>query len=295
MITMVGVRKIPVTTKEFNDYKKIIENNKKITLSVYFANLIKKELTQLKKQKGKCDIHSIIKQKGEIKGSCRWNKGYYKVHVWQWDKTKHKNLWIKSIGYFDDLFHAEQLLNELFSVENEEDFFKKIEEKKSYYQKKYKLENNPTLTDTTYTIKSIHKYKLHSKKKKMLSIEFQKAFVNPKTNKLQKKICFGKQYLDEYTADAIIYECIEIDDPIKILNYRIKLELEIKPNKYIYKNSNNTWNIDKKNNGQNISFGPYNDLESARKDRDFMIKNNWNQKMIEKIQLKFSSDKLNKD
>ena len=46
-------------------------------------------------------------------------------------KHEHINMLIN-----DDLFHAEQLLNELFSVETEEDFFKKIEEKKSYYQKK---------------------------------------------------------------------------------------------------------------------------------------------------------------
>ena len=44
MITMVGVTNIPVTTKEFNDYKKIIDNNKNITLSTYFAKIIKREL-----------------------------------------------------------------------------------------------------------------------------------------------------------------------------------------------------------------------------------------------------------
>ena len=104
-----------------------------------------------------------------------------------------------------------------------------------YYQKKYKLENNPTLADTTYTIKSIYRNKLNSRKKKSLTIEFQNTFINPNTNKHQKNISFGRQYLDEYTADAIISECIEIDDPIKILDYRTKLEYKVNPNKYIHK------------------------------------------------------------
>ena len=282
MITMVGVTSIPVTTKEFNDYKKLIEDNKQITLSTYFAKLIKKELTQLKKQKGKSIIHSIIKQKGEIKGSCRWNKEYYKVMIWQWDKTKQKSLWSKSLGYFDDLYHAEQALIELFSVETEEDLFKKFEEKKIYYQKKYKSENNPTLNETTYTIKSIHKSKLNSKKKKSLIIEFKNIFTNPETNKYQKTICFGRQFLDEYTADAIINECIEKDNPIQILEYRTKLELKVNPMKYIHKNSKNTWKINKKN----ISIGPFHDLEEAQNDRDILVKNKWEQEIIEKIKLK---------
>ena len=286
MITMVSVMKIPVTTKEFNDFKKLIENNKNISLSTYFAKLIKAEITQVKKQKGKSNIHSILKQKGEIKGSCRWNKGYYKVIIWQWDKKKHKNLWTKSLGFFDDLYHAEQVLNELFSVETEKDIFKKFEENKIYYQKKYKLENNPTLNETTYTIKSIHKNKLNSKKKKSLSIEFKKAFLNPKTNKVQKEICFGRRYLDEYTTESIISQCIHIDDPIKILDYRTRLELEVNPYKYISKNSKLTWNINKSYMGKTIVIGPYYDLEEAQKDRDILIKNNWNQKIIEKISLK---------
>ena len=285
MITMVGVSNIPVTTKEFNDYKKLIDNNKNITLSTYFAKIIKKELTQVKKQRGKCIIHSIIKQKGEIKGSCRWNKEYYKVMIWQWDKTKQKSLWSKSLGFFDDLYHAEQALNEIFSAETEEDLFKKFEEKKIYYQKKYKLEKNPTLNETTYTIKSIHKSKLNSKKKKSISIEFKKKFTNPRTNKYQKTIVFGRQFLDEYTADAIIQECIEKDDPIEILDYRARLELKINPMKYIHKNSKNTWKIYKKN----IFIGTYHDLEEVQKDRDILVKNNWNQELIEKIKLKFSS------
>jgi len=279
---MVGVTSIPVTTKEFNDYKKLIEDNKQITLSTYFAKLIKKELTQLKKQKGKCNIHSTIKQKGEIKGSCRWNKEYYKVMIWQWDKTKQKRLWSKSLGYFDDLYHAEQALIELFSVETEEDLFKIFEEKKIYYQKKYKSEKNPTLNETTYTIKSIHKSKLNSKKKKSLIIEFKNIFTNPRTNKHQKTICFGRQFLDEYTADAIINECIEKDDPIQILDYRTKLELKVNPMKYIHKNSKNTWKIYKKN----ISIGPYKVLEEAQNDRDILVKNKWEQEIIEKIKLK---------
>lgn len=87
---MVGVTKIPVTSKEFNDYKKLITDNKNISLSAYIAKLIKTELTKVKKQKGKCKFYSIVKQKGEIKGSCRWTKKYYKVFIWQWDKTKQK-------------------------------------------------------------------------------------------------------------------------------------------------------------------------------------------------------------
>jgi len=288
---MVGVMKIPVTTKEFNDYKKLIENNKNTTLSTYFAKLIKTELIELKKQKGKCDIRSNIKQKGEIKGSCRWNKEYYKVIIWQWDKTKQKELWTKSIGYFDDLYHAEQVLNEIFSVEKEEDLLNKFEEKRIYYKKKYKLENNPTLNETTYTIKTIHKHKMNSKKKKNLTFEFKKTFINPETDKHQKRISFGKQFLDEYTTESIIHECIEIDDPIKILNYRTRLEQEINPNKYIHKNSKNTWKIKKQYNGKTISIGPYNDLEEAQKDRDNLVKNNWNQKTIEKIKMKISSIK----
>ncbi|MBE6494722.1 MAG: hypothetical protein E7Z84_08995 [Methanosphaera stadtmanae] len=280
---MVGVTKIPVTTKEFNDYKKLIYNNKNITLSTYFAKIIKKELTQVKKQRGKCIIHSTIKQKGEIKGSCRWNKEYYKVIIWQWDKTKQKSSWSKSLGYFDDLYHAEQTLTEIFSVETEEEIFKKFEEKKIYYQKKYKLEKNPTLNETTYTIKSIHKSKLNSKKKKSISIEFKKKFTNPKTNKHQKTICFGRQFLDEYTADAIINECIEKDDPIQILDYRTKLELKVNPMKYIHKNSKNIWKIYKKN----IIIGPYKDLEEAQNDRDILVINKWNKKIIEKINKKF--------
>ena len=283
MITMVGVTKIPVTTKEFNDYKKLIYNNKNITLSTYFAKIIKKELTQVKKQRGKCIIHSTIKQKGEIKGSCRWNKEYYKVIIWQWDKTKQKSSWSKSLGYFDDLYHAEQTLTEIFSVETEEEIFKKCEEKKIYYQKKQKLEKNPTLNETTYTIKSIHKSKLNSKKKKSISIEFKKKFTNPKTNKHQKTICFGRQFLDEYTADAIINECIEKDDPIQILDYRTKLELKVNPMKYIHKNSKNIWKIYKKN----IIIGPYKDLEEAQNDRDILVINKWNKKIIEKINKKF--------
>ena len=232
---MVGVNKIPVTNKEFNDYKKVIDNNKSITLPEYISNLIKNELTQVKKQKGKCNIRSNIKQIGELKGSCRWYKKYYKVIVWRWDETKQKSLWSKSIGYFDDLYHAEQVLNELFLVETEDELLEKLEEKKVYYQKKYKLENNPTLSDTTYTIKSIYRNKLNSRKKKSLTIEFQNTFINPNTNKHQKNISFGRQYLDEYTADAIISECIEIDDPIKILDYRTKLEYKVNPNKYIHR------------------------------------------------------------
>lgn len=291
MITMVSVMKIPVTTKEFNDYKKLIENNKNTTLPTYFAKLIKTELTKLKKQKGKCIIRSNIKQKGEIKGSCHWNKEYYKVIIWQRNKTKQKNLWTKSIGYFDDLYHAEQVLNEIFSVETKEDLLNKFEEKRIYYKKKYKLENNPTLNETTYTIKSIYKHKMNSKKKKSLNIEFQKSFINPETNKHQKKIFFGRKYLDEYTAEAIIHECIEIDDPIKILEYRTRLEHEVNPNKYIHKTSKNIWKINKNNNGRTISIGPYNDLEEAQKDRDTLVKNNWNQKIIEKIKLKISTIK----
>ena len=283
MITMVGVTKIPVTTKEFNDYKKLIYNNKNITLSTYFAKIIKKELKKVKKQRGKCIIHSTIKQKGEIKGSCRWNKEYYKVIIWQWDKTKQKSSWSKSLGYFDDLYHAEQTLTEIFSVETEEEILKKFEEKKIYYQKKYKLEKNPTLNETTYTIKSIHKSKLNSKKKKSISIEFKKKFTNPKTNKHQKTICFGRQFLDEYTADAIINECIEKDDPIQILDYRTKLELKVNPMKYIHKNSKNIWKIYKKN----IIIGPYKDLEEAQNDRDILVINKWNKKIIEKINKKF--------
>ena len=289
MITVVGVTKIPVTTKEFNNYKKLIENNKNISLSTYYAKLIKSELTQVKKQKGKCNINSIIKQKGEIKGSCRWINEYYKVIIWQWDKSKQKTIWTKSMGYFDDLYHAEQTLNELFSAETEENLLKKFEENRGYYQKKHKLENNPTLNETTYTIKSIHKNKLSSKKKKSLSIEFQKHFLNPETDKCQKKITFGRQYLDVYTADAIICECIDIDDPIKILDYRKRLEREVNPNKYISKNSNSTWKINKRNNGKDVHIGPYHDLEEARKDRDILVKNNWNKKIIEKIQSKINN------
>ena len=285
---MVGVTKIPVSNKEFNDYKKLIENNKNVSVSVYLAKLIKSELTKVKKQKGKSNIRSIILQKGEIRGSCHWIKEYYKVMIWQWDKSKQKNVWTKSMGYFDNLYHAEQVLTELFSVKTEEDFFKKFEENKSYYQKKYKLENNPTLNETTYTIKSIHKNELNSKKKKSLSIEFQKHFINAETNKHQKKIFFGRQYLDEYTVEAIIRECIEIDDPIKILDYRKMLELEINPNKYISKNNKSTWNINKRSKGKTIGIGPYNDLEEARKDRDILVKNNWNEKIIEKIQNKIN-------
>lgn len=286
---MVGVNKIPITTKEFNDYKKVIDNNKNITLPEYISNLIKNELTQVKKQKGKCNIHSNIKQVGKLKGSCRWYKKYYKVIVWQWDETKQKSLWSKSIGYFDDLYHAEQVLNELFLVETEEELLEKLEEKKIYYQKKHKLENNPTLADTTYTIKSIHKIKLNSKKKKSLKIEFKNTFINPNTNNHQKIISFGRQYLNEYTAEAIISECIEIDDPIKILDYRTKLEYKVNPNKYIHKSSKSTWKINKQNNEETISIGPYNNLEQARKDRDMLVKNKWNKKIIEEIKLTSSN------
>lgn len=291
-ITMVGVNKIPVTNKEFNDYKKVIDNNKSITLPEYISNLIKNELTQVKKQKGKCNIRSNIKQIGELKGSCRWYKKYYKVIVWRWDETKQKSLWSKSIGYFDDLYHAEQVLNELFLVETEDELLEKLEEKKVYYQKKYKLENNPTLADTTYTIKSIYRNKLNSRKKKSLTIEFQNTFINPNTNKHQKNISFGRQYLDEYTADAIISECIEIDDPIKILDYRTKLEYKVNPNKYIHKSSKSTWKINKEYNGKTISIGSYNVLEEARKDRDILVKNNWDKKIIEEIKL--TSSNVNK-
>lgn len=286
---MVGVNKIPVTNKEFNDYKKVIDNNKSITLPEYISNLIKNELTQVKKQKGKCNIRSNIKQIGELKGSCRWYKKYYKVIVWRWDEIKQKSLWSKSIGYFDDLYHAEQVLNELFLVETEDELLEKLEEKKVYYQKKYKLENNPTLADTTYTIKSIYRNKLNSRKKKSLTIEFQNTFINPNTNKHQKNISFGRQYLDEYTADAIISECIEIDDPIKILDYRTKLEYKVNPNKYIHKSSKSTWKINKEYNGKTISIGSYNVLEEARKDRDILVKNNWDKKIIEEIKLTSSN------
>ena len=56
--------------------------------------------------------------------------------------------------------------------------------------------------------------------------------------------------------------------------------------KYIHKNSKNTWKIYKKN----IFIGTYHDLEEVQKDRDILVKNNWNQELIEKIKLKFSSN-----
>ena len=53
--------------------------------------------------------------------------------------------------------------------------------------------------------------------------------------------------------------------------------------KYIHKNSKNIWKIYKKN----IIIGPYKDLEEAQNDRDILVINKWNKKIIEKINKKF--------
>lgn len=209
---MVGVRNINISQREFNYYKEWVETTQGKSVEEYIGILMKNKLEELKKEKGRCNQRSIILEKGKYIGSCTWKEesGHYKIYL----RGNGVNIYY---GFFESLYMAENELKRLFK-NNEEEIIKIAKKQQEYYQKQHQQKIKPKVSDETFCIKAIHN------KNGAKVLKFKKPFINPKTNKQQTQIVFSKNLLKYYKIKQIMEECKEVDDPIKILEYRGELE-----------------------------------------------------------------------
>lgn len=215
---MVGIRNINISEKEFKYYKKWVEDTQNMEIQEYIAIIIKNKLEALKKQKGRCNQRSITLKKGKYKGSCTWKEESksYKVYV----RGDGINIYY---GFFESLYRAEMELKHLFKTD-EDELIQEAKKKQEYYKEEHRYTVKPKLTDHTGYIKAFYN------KKGSIVVKFKESFINPKTNKKQTQIIFSKKllsYFDKKGIKEIKKVCVEMDDPIEILEYREDLKNDI--------------------------------------------------------------------
>lgn len=215
---MVGILNMNISKREFNEYKRWVENTQNEDLQEHMANQMIQQLKHLRKQDGKCDQRSLLLTKGKYKGSCVWNtpKNAYEIEL-RYNTHKFR------YGYFSNLYAAEHELQRLFE-EKENKILDTLQKQREYYKIQNRLTKHPKLTDNTLNISYIYK-------DKNLRLHFHKPFVNPITSKQQKTIHWGKLWFKYFDKKHLIKECVRLDDPVEIIKYREQLKQILKEQK----------------------------------------------------------------
>lgn len=205
---MVSIR----NNKQLKYFKEWVENTQDTDLPEYFHNHILKKLKELRMQEGRCNQRSLVLTKGKYKGSCMWRgwKNAYEICL-RWGNTR------ITYGFFSNLYAAELELQLLFK-EDESNLVDKARKQQKYYQIQNRLTMRPKLTDNTLHIQMI------TNSKQKLILRFKEFFINPITKKKQKSINWGDVWFKYFDKRHIIKECVRLDDPIEIINYREQLK-----------------------------------------------------------------------